>query len=87
MNIDGYDLIGIIGVSISLFCYARVQWRRDYAKEISYSFLNFLSSLLYMLAIFHHWNVAAFISNTVWMLISMYGVYRCLKYYLRKGAA
>jgi hypothetical protein len=83
--VDLYDLIGLIGVAFAIFCYARVQWQRDYAKRLSYSLLNLVASLFIIVSLLHKWNVAAFVSNTIWALISLYGIYRCLKY-MRKSA-
>jgi hypothetical protein len=83
MDIDIYDAIGLIGVCLSIYCYARVQWQRDYAKRLNYSLLNFLGSIFFMIAILHKWNIASFVSNAVWLLISLYGIYRCSKYMSR----
>ncbi len=78
------DIFGLAGVLTSLGCYARVQWQRDYAKRLSYSLFNFGGSVLYMFSIWQNWNLAAFISNAAWGVISAYGVYRCIKYSLRE---
>jgi hypothetical protein len=81
--IDAPDAAGLVGVSMSIYCYARVQWHRDYAKRLDYSALNFFSSMLLFISLLHHWNLAAFVSNAAWCLISLYGVRRCLKYMRR----
>lgn len=81
---DIYNLIGFAGISLSIFCYARVQWQRDYAKKLSFSLLNLMGSLLFAISFVKHWNFPSFINNTIWGLISLYGVYRCLKY-MRRG--
>ena len=78
------DAIGLCGVTISIYCYGRVQWQRDYAKRISYSLLNLLASALLIVSLAHHWNLAAFASNLIWGLFSAYGVYRCMKYIWRE---
>lgn len=82
-----HDLIGLFGVFLSIFCYARVQWQRDYAKRISYSLLNLASSLLLGVSLVKNWNLASFTCNAVWGVISAYGVYRCLKYIRRDRLA
>jgi hypothetical protein len=82
-----YDLIGLTGISLSSFCYARVQWHRDYAKQLSYSLLNLIGSILLAISIMENWNLAAFVSNAIWGAISAYGVYRCLNYRRRGKAA
>ena len=81
--IDFYDFLGLVGVALSLYAYARVQWRREYAKELSYSVTNFIGACLLVVAVWDKWNLASFTGNAVWGLISLYGIYRCLRY-LRK---
>jgi hypothetical protein len=78
--IDTYDLIGLVGVSCSVYCYARVQWQRDYAKRLSFSLVNLAASVLLAISLLNKWNLSSFVVNTIWGVISLYGVYRCLKY-------
>lgn len=79
-EVDIYDIIGLIGVALSLGCYMRVQWKRDYAKHMSYSVGNFFGSSFIAISLLHKWNMASFIGNAIWAGISLYGIYRCLKY-------
>jgi hypothetical protein len=79
-----YDSIGLLGISFSLFSYARVQWRRDYAKTVSYSLLNLISALFLGISLIQNWNLAAFVSNLLWGLMSIYGLHRCFKYIRRE---
>lgn len=72
--------MGIVGVVINISCYARVQWQREYAKAVSYSALNLLGSTFLVISLFHTWNLVSFIGNSTWGCISLYGLYRCLKY-------
>jgi len=80
MEIDGYDCVGLVGVVITLYCYGRVQWQRDYAKHLSYSVGNFLSAALIAVSVLNKWNISSFVSNICWAGISAYGIYRCWKY-------
>ena len=82
--VSPYDLVGLAGVSLSMGCYARVQWQRDYAKKLSYSLLNLMSAALLAVSLDSQWNLAAFIGNLVWGSISAYGVYRCMRYIARQ---
>ncbi len=84
--IDAYELTGLVGVLLSIYCYARVQWQRDYAKRLGYSLLNLLGSLLCSVSFLKHWNLPSFVSITVWEIISIYGIYRCMKYMRRANA-
>ena len=80
---DAYDFIGLAGVALMIYCYARVQWQRDFAKRLSYSVLNLCGALLVAVTFFAHWNLSSFIINTAWGVISIYGIYRCMKYIAR----
>ena len=80
MTVSWPDVVGILGVAISVYYYARVQWQRDYAKNIAYSIGNFVGSLMIIFSLTYKWNIASFLSNTLWAVISLYGVYRCWKY-------
>jgi hypothetical protein len=79
MTVLPYDLIGLLGISLSLFCYVRVQWRHTYSKTFLYSFLNFMSAVLLAISLLKNWNLASFVSNFIWGLMSLYGFYRCAK--------
>lgn len=81
------DFIGLIGVFLALYAYARVQWQRDFAKSLVYSLLNFLSSALMLVSLSQAWNSASVVSNVTWAALSLYGVYRCVKFKLREHAS
>ncbi|MDE1900953.1 MAG: hypothetical protein KGI37_04820 [Alphaproteobacteria bacterium] len=78
--IDAPDILGLTGISLSTYSYARVQWQRDYAKKLSYSVLNLVGMFFLITSLFYHWNLASFVSSIIWALISSYGIYRCWKY-------
>ena len=78
--VDVYDITGLTGVAVTLYAYARVQWRREYAKEMAYSVINLIGALMLNVAVWDKWNVASFTGNTIWACISLYGIYRCIRY-------
>ncbi len=79
------ETLGLVGVALVLSSYARLQWRREYAKEMSYSLLNLVGGALIVISLTHDWNLASFIGNSTFALISAYGVLRCWRY--RRRAA
>jgi len=83
---DVSDLIGIVGALVTVYCYARVQWHRDYAKEMSYSIGNLVGTVFMLFSLMYHWNISAFLTNVVWGFISLYGIFRCMSYRWRKDA-
>lgn len=78
--VDAWDFLGLAGVLVMNFGYVKVQLRRDYAKSLSFSLLNLMGASLLIVSLMNKWNIAAFASNSVWALTSIYGIYRCLKY-------
>lgn len=83
--IEHYEIAGLLGVGFAIYAYARVQLQRDYAKQIEYSVLNLANAALLMYSLCFNWNLASFIGNAIWAAISLYGVYRCLKYKSREA--
>ncbi len=84
MSLDLYHIAGLCGVALGLYAYARVQWQRDFAKRIEYSFLNLGNATLLLFSLSKEWNLPASVSNVIWAGISLYGIYRCLKYERKK---
>ena len=80
---DTYDLFGLCGVALVLYGYARVQWQRDFAKRLAYSVINLCGALLFIVSLLNHWNLASCVMNVAWGLVSLYGIYRCMKYISR----
>jgi len=80
---DFFDFLGFCGVALQLGAYARVQLRREFAKHLSYSVMNFLGAGFLVISLLNKWNMASFTGNMIWVLISVYGIYRCLKYIRR----
>lgn len=81
------NALGLCGVALTLYCYARVQWQRDYAKHLSYSVLNAVASVLFLVSLSNNFNFPSFTCNALWLLISSYGIYRCCKYIWRDRKA
>ncbi len=74
MNNLMVDIIGIIGVSIVVATYFLLQSEKIDSKSFLYSFLNAFGSLLIMYSLLYNWNLASFIIEIFWILISLYGL-------------
>ena len=83
--INAYDFTGLTGVAISVYSYARVQWQREYAKRLAYSFLNLMAAVLIGISLLNAWSLAAFVGSIASALLSVYGMYRCVKYIQREN--
>lgn len=80
MALEFSSIIGLIGAIGYVIPYAILQIRREFAKTISYSLVNFISGGMVVYSLTYDYNLAAMISNVFWMGLSLFGIYRCLKY-------
>ena len=72
------DLIGIIGVVIIVATYFLLQIEKIRSDDLGYSLLNILGSVLILLSILQNWNLASFLIEIFWILISFIGVYKAI---------
>ncbi len=84
MELTLYSLVGMCGAFGYLLSYALLQLKRDYAKTMSYSLLNLFSALLVAISLLKDFNAGSMFIQLSWILISVYGVVRCLKYVVTK---
>ena len=69
------DLIGLIGVIITLVAYLLLSINKILARSMLYPGLNALGSLMILFSLFYHWNLSAFIMEICWALVSFYGMF------------
>lgn len=74
MNNFAVDVIGIVGVAIVVATYFLLQSEKIDPKGFLYSFLNAFGSLLIMYSLLYNWNLASFVIEFFWILISLYGL-------------
>lgn len=89
MEFTLYSIIGLVGAFGYLFSYALLQFKRDYAKTLSYSMLNLFSALLVAVSLIKDFNAGSMFIQISWIAISVYGVFRCIKYLfsVKKGGS
>lgn len=73
------DFIGILGVFIIILTYFLLQIERISPKSFLYSFSNAFGSLLIIYSLCYNWNLASFLIEFFWILISLYGLWRWFK--------
>ncbi len=78
MELHVSDIAGLVGAAIVLGVYARVQYRPAFASSLSYPVLNGIGAMLIIVSLLRDWNLAAFIVEAVWLLVSLYGVWKRL---------
>ncbi len=73
------DLIGLVGVFIIVVTYFLLQIEKIDPRSFAYSFLNAFGSLLIIYSLTFNWNLASFVIEFFWILISLYGLWKWWK--------
>lgn len=74
-----YDIVGIVGVGFVLISYLLLQLDRIEPKSVSYSLLNLAGAILILISLYVTFNLASFIIEISWLLISGYGLIKALR--------
>ena len=70
------NIIGVIGVIIIVFTYLLLQIDRINSKGFWFSFLNAFGSLMILYSLMYNWNLASFLIEFFWILISLFGLWK-----------
>lgn len=70
------DVIGTIGVGLTLIAYLLLQVDKISSTGRNYSLLNVVGAILILYSLYYNWNTPAVIMETAWFVISLYGLYR-----------
>lgn len=73
------DVIGIIGVLFVLIAYFLLTTNKMFPYHLSYHLLNFFGSVMILFSLMFAWNTSAVLIEIAWSVVSLLGVYRCLK--------
>lgn len=69
------DILGNIGVVCFLVAFFLLQREKVAHSSGLYLGLNLAGSILLIISLLVHWNLPAFLLETAWGIISMYGIY------------
>lgn len=76
------DIIGSIGVFFVVIAYLLLQINKLNTKNISFSVLNAIGSLMILYSLIYNWNFASVMIESFWIIISFIGIYNSLKHRL-----
>ncbi|MEM7468263.1 MAG: hypothetical protein AAF387_15440 [Pseudomonadota bacterium] len=76
LSFEWYDAVGIFGVAIILVVYYLLQVESMKSDDLAYSVTNLLGALLIVVSLFYRFNLASFVIEICWILISLLGIYR-----------
>lgn len=70
------DLIGLTGVALILLAYFALQTERLRSEDWRFSAINGLGALLIMVSLFFTFNLASFVIEIFWLMISLFGLWK-----------
>lgn len=74
MNFAWYDLVGSVGVATIILTYILLQTERIKSENLAYSLLNAIGAGMIVFSLIYSFNFAAFVVESLWVLISLYGI-------------
>ena len=70
------DFLGNVGVVLIIVAYLMLQLNRINSNSLSYSLLNAFGASLIIISLIFNFNLSAFIMEAIWVVISLFGLYR-----------
>ena len=78
MDYSWFDLVGNIGVLLMVVAYLLLQLEKLSSSALSYLLLNAVGALLVIISLKFRFNLSAFLMETFWLLISLFGLMKPL---------
>lgn len=81
MTIQWFDVVGLLGVALTLLAYLALQARRMKGDGLIYPLLNLIGAgaILASLIYDEHMNLSALVIETSWCFISLFGIYQATR--------
>lgn len=79
MNYSWHDFLGNIGVAMMLVAYFLLQAQKLASNDLRYLLLNGVGAALVLISLYFAFNFSAFVIETAWIAISIYGLVRVLR--------
>jgi hypothetical protein len=79
MRLDLYNVAGVLGAVLVIVVYFATQQRWLSAEDWRFPFANLLGAGFILVSLVADWNLAAFVVEVFWVLISLYGLAQSLK--------
>ena len=77
LSIQWFDVVGLLGVALTIFAYLALQARRMKGDGFMFPLLNLIGAAAILCPlILGKFNLAPFVIESAWVLISVYGLYR-----------
>jgi paired small multidrug resistance pump len=76
LNIHWYDIAGLAGVAVMLWAFYLLQAGKLQGHSFAYQLMNAVGAGAVLLSLVHDFNLSAFVIETCWVVISVYGMIR-----------
>jgi hypothetical protein len=73
------DVVGLLGAVLLMVAYLLLQVNKLQSNGLAYSLLNAIGALLIVFSLLVNFNLAAFLIEVFWVLISLIGIIRYLR--------
>ena len=79
MDYSLHSLIGSLGAGLVVLAYWALQTGKLNPERGAYSLLNALGSAFILYSLYFEFNLAAFLIEFFWLVISLYGIVKCIR--------
>ena len=76
LSLHWYDVAGLIGVAVMLWAFFLLQAGKLRGDAFMYQLMNALGAAAVLLSLVNDFNLSAFVIETSWVVISVYGMIR-----------
>ena len=73
-----HDILGTIGVGFIIVMYTMLQLGKISAERASFSAFNALGAVFILVSLIYEFNLSAALMEGVWLLVSLYGLWKAL---------
>ena len=87
MGYEWFDVVGMLGTAVVIGTYLLLQLGRLDGAGLAYSLANAAGAGMIIVSLAYEFNMAAFVVEAFWVLISLLGVARHLARRMRREAA
>ncbi len=74
-----HDWVGLAGVAVVLVAFFLLQAGKLHGNSLVYQLCNAVGAAAVVLSLFYDFNLSAFVVETSWVAISLYGIWRGYK--------
>jgi hypothetical protein len=74
-----YDAAGVLGAVLVIIAYFATQQRWLSSEDWRFPAANLIAAVLVLISLYANWNLASFVIEVFWLLISAYGLAKSVR--------